>query len=391
MPSWNLAACVAYRSSDGMLIAGERAPAGTSVDLHMIRLQGNAVLHDFLFSTGTSASAGEIPQCAPMSDGRVVVAATDLQPGGPLAQFQTLQYNWEGIGIVDPNSGAVTPIAIANLNQFPGVINGLALSKDEQTVYVTNWISSSQGDLWAVPIGGGTAVQVATLPSPGSNVGVDNDGTVLITALNGPPNLFRFDPSTSLTTPIVTTTGPLNAVTVEHATGNYVLATANSGLPVRSLVWMTPGGVETVLLQPNMATISAIGVNDNPEAYGTGTAGQASQPWQVAPNPGGLPLVGNQGFSLTLTADSNVPSLAFLVLSPSRPAAPVNLLGVDVHIGLANASMSFFQFTTTSHTLPMPIPNLPALIGISVFAQTLHLEVTSQLLGASPGLQFTVL
>ena len=69
------------------------------------------------------------------------------------------------IGILDPDSGGVTPIAIANLNQFPGVINGMAVDEASQIAYVGNYISAVAGDLWAVPLAGGTATQVATLPA----------------------------------------------------------------------------------------------------------------------------------------------------------------------------------------------------------------------------------
>jgi hypothetical protein len=124
------AACLLYRSTDGALIAGERSPPGTSVDLHVLQLQGSAVVSAQLFSMGTSVGAGEIPQCALLPDGKIVVAATDLTANSPLAQFLTQQYNWEGIGILDTKSGGVTPIAIPNLNQFPGVISGLAVSPD---------------------------------------------------------------------------------------------------------------------------------------------------------------------------------------------------------------------------------------------------------------------
>src|SRR5690606_8802378 len=107
-------ASVLYRPSDGALIAGERAPAGRSVDLHVLHLAGDTVARSHGFSVGTSVGVGEIVQSALLPDGRVVVAASDLMAGGPLAQVQTLRYNWQGIGIVDTIAGNITPIPVTN-------------------------------------------------------------------------------------------------------------------------------------------------------------------------------------------------------------------------------------------------------------------------------------
>jgi len=383
------AASVLYRGSDGAILAGERSPAGTSVDLHVLRLAGNRVVFAQLFSTGTSVSVGEIPQCALLPDGRIVVAATDLAAGGPLAQFLTAQYNYEGVGIIDTESGSVTPIPIANFNQLPGVLNGLAVSRDGATVYLGNWISATAGDLWSVPVAGGTATQVATLPSGASNLAVDNDGSVLVTTLNGPPNLFRYDPLSQTTTPITTTIGPMNAVAVDPVSGTYALASANAGTPPRSLFWMTPSGPQNLLLDPMRATISGIDVNPDPEAFGTGTAGQASYGWALHPNAGGLPLVGNLGFSVTVQASQVITTAAVLVLSSTRRTTPLPVLGVDLWVDPIGA-LNLHYTLQASQTLPLPIPNVPVLRGVPVYAQSLHYE-GGLTLAATPGLEITIL
>ncbi len=382
-------ACLFRRASDGALIAGERAPAGTSVDLHVLRLRGADVVFAQLFSVGTSANVGEIPQAAALPDGRIVVAATDLAAGSALAQFQTVQFNWEGVGILDTVSGGVTPIPITNLNQFPGVLNALAVSRDGSTVYLGNWISSSSGDLWSVPLTGGAATQVATLPFGASNLGMDNDGTVLVTTLNGPPNLFRFDPVTNVLTSLSTACGPLNAIAIERVTGSYVLATANAGLPPRSLVRLAPNGLETLLVSPDRATISALDVNPDPEAFGAATAGSGSFAWDLAPNPGGLPEVGNAVFSLTLRSNSAVSSSAVLLLGPSRLDPAMTVFGAAIHVDPAGALAVPFPFQGMV-TIPLGIPNHPSLRGLHLFAQSVHYEggVT---LAASAGVELTVL
>jgi hypothetical protein len=383
------AACVLYRGSDGALVAGERSPPGTSVDLHVLRLSGNRVVFAHLFSVGTSVGAGEIPQCGLLPDGRIVVAATDLTADSVLAQFQTAQYNWEGVGIVDTESGSVTPIGIANLNQFPGVLNGLAVSHDGATVYLGNYVSATVGDLWSVPITGGIATQVATLPCGASNLAVDNDRTVLVTTLNGPPNLFRYDPILNTTTPIATSSGPLNAIAVERVSGSYAIASANAGVPPRSMFWMTRTGQETLLHSPNRATISAVDVNPNPEEFGADSPGQATYGFVLNPNAGGLPTTGNTGFSLTLQASNLTVSTAVFVLGQARLDPPVPLLGAAIHVDPTGAFTFAYAFQS-SQMVPLPIPNLPVLRGARLFAQSVHHEGGATL-SASPGLEITIL
>ncbi len=383
------ASCVVLRQSDGALLVGERAPMGHSVDLHVLRLNGSDVVHAQLFSMGTSAGQGEIPQCALLPDGRVLVAATDLA-GGPLAQYLTQGYNWEGIGLLHPVSGAITPVPIANFAQLPGVINGLTCSPDGAIAYVGNWISSTAGDLWAVPLpGGGTATQVASLPAGVSNLAIDQDGCVLIGTLNGPPNLFRHDPRTMTTTPVFTSSGPLNAVAVEQVTGNWLLATANAGIPVRSLLWMTPGGVEHPLLSPNLATISGVDVHHNPRAFGEATPGVDRYAFDLRGDPLGLPEAG-QGFRLRLRAENATPGAALLLLGLQRTVAPLVIEGLRIHVDPAGAVTSVASFGG-SLDVPLGIPGNPALRGMRLFAQALLLEASSQTLAASAGVQITVL
>ena len=55
--------CIVYRRSDGAILVGERAPTGSSVDLHVIWLNGTSVMLDACFSMGTGGPCcGEIPQ-----------------------------------------------------------------------------------------------------------------------------------------------------------------------------------------------------------------------------------------------------------------------------------------------------------------------------------------
>ncbi|MFY9341633.1 MAG: hypothetical protein WAT39_04035 [Planctomycetota bacterium] len=383
-------ASVLYRRSDGALIAGERAPNGTSVDLHVLHLLGDQVVWAQSFSVGTGIAFGEICQAGLLPDGRIAVAASGLSATSVLAQALTTNYQWQGIGIVDTVGGGVTPVAITNLAQVPGVLNGLAVPSDGLTIFFCNWITNASGGLWSVPLAGGTASQLATLPGGPASLAFDNDGSLVMPLLvpGAAANVYRYDPASALLTAIPTTAGPLNCLAVETVTGNYVVATRETGTPPRSLYWMTPGGTQTLLVSPNLATINGIDVNPDPEVVATGTPGITSYDWVLAPNPGGLPLLGS-GFSLTVRSTAASIGPAALLFGTNRYSSPLSLLGAQVHVDLVSAVGTIFWFAD-EQTFPIPIPSTMTLRGALLYAQTLHDEGVANL-AASSLLAMTVL
>ncbi|MCA8953439.1 MAG: hypothetical protein KDE27_28255 [Planctomycetes bacterium] len=377
------------RPGDGALLVGERAPSGASLDFHVLQLAGQQVVFAQLFSCGTSAGVGEIPQFGLLPDGRVVLSATDLQPGGVMSHFTNGAYGWQGLAILDTESGAFAAIPVSNWSAFTGVINGMAVSRDGQTVWLGAYISVSSGALWQVPVAGGAMTQVAALPFGDSNVAVDHDDSVLLTTLNGPPNLFRYDPTTTQLAVIPSNSGPLNAIAVEPATGNYLIATANAGTPARSLVWRTPTGSETVLqATPTNATISAVSSNPNPENYGAGTPGTTSYHWLTAPNPGGLPELGNQQFSLTVASEQSIVAPGVIMVG-FAPSAPVTVVGVDVYVA-QGAAVYFTTVLADTATLDVPLPTDPSFVGLELFAQSFWAEPAGGL-AASDAVSMTIL
>jgi hypothetical protein len=386
------AACIVRRPRDGALIVGERAPPGTSVDLHVLTLKGAAVVHSQLFSMGTSVRAGEIPQCALLPDGRVFVAATDLA-SGPLAVQQTAQYNMQGLGLVDTIGGAVTPLPIQNHNALPGVINALAISNDGTVGYVGNYISATLGDIWAVPLpNGGTLTQIATLPAGVSNLAVANDGSLIVTTLAAAPapSVFRVDVVTGVATPLNATLGPTNCVAIETVTGSMAIASAGAGIPPRALFWMTDAGAATQLQQPNRATISCVAINPNPEAILPGTNGAETLTWRLAPNPGGLPEIG-ASFSLTLDATPATIGPGLAIVSLARLPAAVTILGADVHVDPALALGTLQLSPAASFQVSIPLPLNPTLRGVSLFTQTFHLQSGATSMSSSPLVETTIL
>jgi len=151
---------------------------------------------------------------------------------------------------------------------------------------------------------------------------------------------------------------------------------------------MTPTGTQTLLVSPNMATINGIDVNPNPEVRAPGTPGTARYDWMLAPNPGGLPLLGS---AFSLTVRSNVPAsgLAAAVFGFHQLGTPMPLLGIELHVDLTSAVTSILWFQDEA-TLSLALPNDNGLRGVRLFAQTLHDQGTATL-AASPLVELTVL
>lgn len=386
-------ASILYRQSDGAVLVGERSPVNASVDLHVLKLSGNAVVSDASFSVGTGGPCcGEIPQMALASDGRVVVAATDLS-GGPLKQYLSTSYGWQGLGIVDTSSGLVTPIPISNGAAIVDVYNALALSPDEQTVYIGTYSTNTKGDVYAVPYpNGGTATLVATIPAGISNLAFDNDGYLMVTDAYTTQGLFRLNVATAAFTQIPHSSNALNGIANDPVSGGFAIVTGSSGVPARSLLWTDKNGTDHLLASPSgIATPSGVAISQNPARFGKATAAANSYQWTLAPNPGGLPEVGNAGFSLTV-AMSGTGSTQFGVfgLATSRLTTPVSMLGVEVWIDFATVVLSGIVPALPSATLALPIPNDPGLSGLTLYFQTFHQE-TGGAMGATPGLKLTVL
>jgi len=381
------ASCIALREADGAVIVGERAPVGASVDLHMVFLNGDDVLLDASFSVGRGGPCcGEIPQCAVLADGRVVVAATDLD-AGPLKQWLTSLYGWQGVGIVDTQSGLVAPIDITNGAQILDVFNGLAVSADESTVYLGTYVSSVQGDIWAVPIGGGVATLVASVPAGLSNLACDADDTLWVTTLDSTQGLFRVDVASGSVTQVAQTNGALNAVTYEASTGHFAVASANSGNPSRSIFWMERSGADHLLANPGLATPSGIAIQPTLTRFGVGHSGTATYDWAL-PNPAGLPLVGDANFSLTVEADG-LALPGWVVISQGLSATAQRMFGADIYLDPNSVLFAEMLPFPPPLVMPLPLPNDPALVGLELAAQSIHIQGST--IATTPALRFTLL
>ena len=380
------ASCVAVRRTDRALIVGETGPDLTTIDLHVIDLVGNVVTQDVRFALGTAQSSpvvqGQVPDCAVLPDGRILVGVCNLIAPGPLAGAH--------LGVVDDQAGTVTPLPMAP--NPTGTLQALALDRTGSEVWfgMVDTVAPPHSTIYRVPVTGGAPTPVVTFPARVSGLAVhDVEGgpTRVIASTLGTvgQSLLSIDPDTATATAVLHGQGELVSVAVERATGEWLVVTGGgSGTPGR-LFRVTPGGQATPLTFTALGELGAksgVGLDPNPETYGDATPGTSSYGW--VPDLGGRPEVGNASFVLRLRA-SPVASPGLLILGLARAEAAVN--GVTLLVA---------PFTTLSLppfpgdlVIPAGVPAQAALVGASVTLQSVHFDPGG--LAASDGLELTVL
>jgi hypothetical protein len=368
------------RPSDGALVVGERTPQmGDTIDLHIVQLSGTHAVSTVKVPLGISGGGGEVTQADFLPNEDVLVGVSVIT-SGPLAN--------QLLGIVSRDGSTVTAVPVTLVNPPAGnIINATAASRDGTEAYLGLYVSGVQGEVLAVPLPqGGTARHIATIPAGISNLAVEPSGRLIATGLGGPPNLFAVDPANGNVVAIPTSVGTFNAVAVETVTSNFAIVTANAGSPRRSVFWMEPSGDAHLLCDPVFQTPSGIDVRHDPRVYGAGSPRDNAYDWALTPNPGGLPTLGNAGFSVTLTSAPGTAPGAVVV---SLAAASFPLLGVQVLVDPARVLQVLPIAGSPSLTIPYPVPDEPALSGTRLHFQSFHQEPGG--LAASPGLLVGVL
>ncbi|MCI0587852.1 MAG: hypothetical protein L0323_13540 [Planctomycetes bacterium] len=391
------ACTVVYRPSDGALIVGDEGPAGTTISLHVVNLTGNAATGITTIPLGTSAPgpvsptsppAAWVGQAALLPNGDVVVAVNALGLPGPLAG--------QILGIVSTASGTVTPVPVTPVP--PGIMNALAVDASgpgAPIAYFGMFQSPTflQSTIYSVPLpGGGAPTTVLTFgPNPWiglTNLALDCSNQLWMTAFGGPPNLFHAGAAVPLSPPL----GNLNALAVEDATGALALATTFPSPFPWSVVRRTPAGVATLLASAPLGgwgAPSGLTVNPNPEAYGPATPGASTYSWELCPNAGGLPEVGNAGFSLAVAANGS-PAAGLVAASLGSANLP-DFLGLGFTL-LLDPAQILLPPTPHGGTINLPIPNDPTLVGAHLYFQSFHLDGGAPAgIAATEGVEVTVL
>lgn len=93
----------------------------------------------------------------------------------------------------------------------------------------------------------------------------------------------------------------------------------------------------------------------------------------LAPNPGGLPIIGNGAFSMTLDVQPAL-GISFSALFASASRASTPILGIEVLVGPPIVVLSLPAPINGTVTIPIAIPNNTALAQIPTYWQSVHID-----------------
>lgn len=127
-------------------------------------------------------------------------------------------------------------------------------------------------------------------------------------------------------------------------------------------------------------------VNNTLHSYGHRSDATNVHWFDNFPNPGGESYVGNAGFSLTMASAPGAATLSAISLSFGRDVT--NVLGAEYLLD-PSVAVTTIVASGLSVAYPLPLPVDPGLAGLTVRAQSLHLE-NGNTLATSRGLEFTI-
>ncbi len=360
---------------DGRVAVGNFAGLdGRPVVVHVLELNGFAVARSQRFEIGRSFSSnGSVNALQALDDGRLLYCTQSIYPGPA------------NVGVIDPAAGTVLGLGISGLPSRD--VNALAVSDDQTEVYLGFWSSATSGSVYRAPITGGVAQFVAATPHGATGLDVDNDGNLLVAMNNAAAGLAGLDLGTGILTPVAGSPRNVNAVACERTSGAAVYVHAQFPSSPSTVDHLLPGAASpNSIADLTGGRLGGLDFRESPRTYGRGAPQAGSYTWQTRPSPGGLPLLGNLGFSLTLdTAPAASPNVGLLLVSVARAQTPFQ--GVDILVGVGSAAITPLPIGTPRTTIPFPIPADPNLAGIRLHAQALFAEAGGTL-ATSAGLTF---
>jgi hypothetical protein len=282
------------------------------------------------------------------------------------------------------------------------VANAIAVGPTGTKAYLgVGDTSNSTSTIHEIDLTTGASTLIATLQLGVTALDFDAQGQLIAAAANFSTAIgsaiYVLTPGTPWTvTQLAAPPGPVpNGLAVETATGAFVVAIApgNRTAGPNEVWWMMPRGAPSRLsVGPSggWGVLTGIDIDSDPEPFGAPSpAGVADYRWSLAPNPGGLPTLGNASFALRVVNNGGTNDPGVLLLSPQRgwltsPIFP------GVQILLDPTALVVGPAVPTSGSVPMPIPPAAGLVGAKLFLQTLHVDPQRQL-AASEGLALTIL
>jgi hypothetical protein len=363
---------VAVRQSDGALYVGEAAASGDDLDLHVITLDGLAV------ATDTRIKIGSIP---PNYGG--TIDTIDVLPSGDLliavAMPDQPPFNGSPLGVVSTTNQTVTPIPVSR----PPGAGVTAMATDGQTVYlvVCECLTPPLFPyfIYTVPITGG--IPQLFLPTTATGgIAVHRDGNIYVSTRP----VQRIDPVTKQVTVVGDPPGSPVGLDIERTTDDLVFPLNGLSASGRGVYRMSLSGESVRLATIPSGIPTSIAVRHDPWTYGLDTPAQSNYRWRTEPNPGGLPRIGNAQFGLHLDATPSGNAAGALLAASASGSTQV--AGVELLLG---GTIIFAGNVPASGDVPLPLPVAPALVGVTVYLQSFHLDPGG--LAASNGVRMTVL
>ncbi|MCA8977151.1 MAG: hypothetical protein KDC98_20680 [Planctomycetes bacterium] len=371
---------------------------GQQMPVYVLQLAGLQVVWGTRYDVGQLAAApwgsAGLPQARALADGRVVMAVDPTT----FAVGEALASTW--LAILDTALQPAHPSALTTVPMGPlpsGSPNAMALDLDQGTAWI-GVFDHPNSTIYRVDFPqGGTPTTVLTMPNQLiTGLALQSDGGLLATSnsvVNDAAKLLRLPPNqpAAVTFPQVTSLYFAEGLRIEPATGDIFLI-AGSTCDRRDVYRIAPadpatGAISTAVPQPaaGWGVPSSLDLDPDPEVYGTASGVALDVHWQVAPNAGGLPRVGNTSFGLELAAPVP-PAVAGVLFGFARGPAPshptLNLLLAPV--------ISMVLLPATTMAVPLGIPNSGSLAGLRIHAQCVFADASLGL-GASAGALLTVL
>lgn len=287
---------VLVRERDGVIFVGMTVRQGRPLEIHQIRLSGNAVHSIVTHPIGIPTFGALVDQMAWTPDGDLLFSHRGAISGLPR----------EGVAKLDLSTGAVTSIVTSIPTGF--TTNALAVDPNGSFGYLgifglASGPSPGRSQILKFPLGGGPSAPLLPALVNGIVVQLQFDGHGTLWMGTG-SSVMTVDPSTG----IVTVVGPapgLNAMDIDQATGDPVIARIQATAGLTAVDRITAGRVAPLPAGcSGVHYVTGIAVRESLRILGSALPNAAvATRWQIAPSPGGIPLLpptGSNAFSLTL-------------------------------------------------------------------------------------------
>ncbi|MEM7201600.1 MAG: hypothetical protein AAF628_15125 [Planctomycetota bacterium] len=402
---------VSLRSSDGAIVVG--AVTRGVVNVYVFYLAGLAVdaSRTKVIPVGTTGATGQGAVFATvLPDDRLYVIG--LEADTATGYFTSGALTGTRHATIDL---ATTPPTLAPLPPFnvpPGEAAGGGFVIDPSGRVAYSVVSSSfhegpcVSQIWQLDLTTRQNCLLATMIDECAiGTAIDDDGTLYVSAtrgvLRGQPEhlMHEFRPSgcgAAPRTSVVSDTQILaSGLGLDRERGVFVGGAASlpgaTGSLGNSLVRIAAdGAVRELSPGPagGWALVSPLGVavRNAFASYGPTTDGDNRYWFDTFPNPGGDPFVGDPDFSLTSRSAPGTALASALFLAAGRFSAPI--LGIELLVD-PTILVTVPIAPQAAATIPLPVPNDPALMGGTFTAQTVHAEAGGAF-AASRGLAVTI-